>query len=139
MNDPSGYEVELTPPPLADYVRLRRIAGMTAFSEEAAARGLPRSLYGVTVRHDGRAVGMGRVIGDGGCFYVVTDIAVDPAHQRRGLGRRIMAALMAWVRETGAPTANVSLIADKPADKLYAQFGFFDPAPKAIAMEQTLK
>ena len=138
MTDQSAYELSPFPPPVEDYRRLRDIAGMTPFTEEAALRGLPNTLFGVTIRFEGRAVGMGRIIGDGGCFYVVTDIAVDPAHQRRGLGKRIMAALMEWVRATGATSAHVSLIADKPADRLYAQFGFVDPAPEAIAMEQRL-
>ena len=35
---------------------------------------------------------MGRVIGDGGLFFQVVDIAVEPAHQGRGLGKAIVAA-----------------------------------------------
>ncbi|MFD2882298.1 hypothetical protein ACFTAO_51075 [Paenibacillus rhizoplanae] len=31
---------------------------------------------------------MGRVIGDGGCFFQVTDIAVKPSFQGRGLGKK---------------------------------------------------
>jgi len=52
--------------------------------------GLPNSLYAVQFRLDGELIAMGRVIGDGGCFFQIVDIAVDPAHQGQGLGRRIM-------------------------------------------------
>ncbi|WP_373454357.1 hypothetical protein [Cereibacter changlensis] len=27
---------------------------------------------------------MGRLIGDGGCFFQIVDIAVDPSHQGQG-------------------------------------------------------
>jgi GNAT superfamily N-acetyltransferase len=130
------YRLVETTPSVADYRRLRVIAGMTPFSEEAAARGLPNTIYGVHIEFEGKPVGMGRVTGDDGCFFVITDIAVDPAHQRRGLGRQIMTALMDWWRKNAPPSAHISLIADKPADQLYAQFGFVDPGPEAIAMEQ---
>ena len=134
MTDP--YRLVERPPSVEDYCRLRIIAGMTPFSAEAAARGLPNTLYGVHIVFDGKPVGMGRITGDNGCFFVITDIAVNPAHQRRGLGRRIMASLMDWWRTHAPASAHISLIADKPADQLYAQFGFVDPGPEAIAMEQ---
>lgn len=37
------------------------------------------------IEQGNRAVGMGRVIGDGGCFFQIVDIAVDPADQGQGL------------------------------------------------------
>lgn len=36
---------------------------------------------------------MGRIIGDGGTAFQIVDVCVHPAHQGRGLGKRIMAAL----------------------------------------------
>ena len=42
----------------------------------------------------GTAVGMGRVIGDGGGLFQVVDMAVMPEHQRRGLGDAILARLL---------------------------------------------
>jgi ribosomal protein S18 acetylase RimI-like enzyme len=36
---------------------------------------------------------MGRTIGDGGWYLHIADIATDPAHQRRGIGR----AVVAWI------------------------------------------
>lgn len=88
----------------------------------------------MVIEDRGRAIGMGRIIGDGGCFFQITDIAVDPAWQGRGFGKRIMAALMDHVREALPDTAYVSLIADKPADRLYAQYGFADVGPRSIGM-----
>lgn len=109
-----------------DYCRLRADAGMAPRTIEAARRGLPNTLYGVSLLRGGEVVGMGRVIGDGGCFFIVVDIAVTPSLQGQGLGKRIMAALDAWLRANAPTSAVVSLVADGDAKHLYAQFGFVD-------------
>ncbi len=77
---------------------------------------------------------MGRVIGDGGCFYQVCDIAVLPEHQGRGLGKRIMQAISDYIDSEVPESAYVSLIADGKAQDLYAQFGFVHTAPASVGM-----
>jgi GNAT superfamily N-acetyltransferase len=67
---------------------------------------------------------MGRLIGDGGCFAQITDIAVHPDHQRQGLGTQVMAALMGWAEANLPKGCYISLIADPGAENLYAKFGF---------------
>ncbi|MEO1000190.1 MAG: GNAT family N-acetyltransferase, partial [Pseudomonadota bacterium] len=94
--------------------------------------------YGVTLRtQTGEAVAMGRVIGDGALVLQIVDIAVLPSWQGRGLGLRIMAALMERI-VAEAPGAYVSLIADGPARHLYARFGFAPVAPASEGMALTV-
>lgn len=133
-----GYDLDERPPSVEEYVRLRREAGLSGKTPEAARVGLANTWFGVTVRHGGEAVGMGRVIGDGGCFFEVVDIAVQPEHQRRGLGKRIMGALMDHLRAHAPASAHVMLLADGPAHRLYEQFGFRATAPESIGMELRL-
>lgn len=129
------YAVSVEVPEVRDYCRLRRIAGLTPRSEAAARAGLPNTVVGVTVRQGESVVGMGRVIGDGLCYQVV-DIAVDPAHQGRGLGKAIMARLMDELKQLAPAEAYVSLIADGDARHLYVQYGFEPTAPASIGMAQ---
>jgi GNAT superfamily N-acetyltransferase len=133
------YQVEAAVPAVADYLRLRVQSGLSPKSETAALRGLPNSCFAVCVRHQGRTVGMGRVIGDGGCFYQVVDIALEPKHQGRGLGKRIMAALVEWLDAHAGDGAYVSLIADGDARHLYAKFGFVETAPASIGMARVFR
>jgi GNAT superfamily N-acetyltransferase len=77
---------------------------------------------------------MGRITGDGGTAYQLVDIAVLPEHQGKGLGKRIVAALVAWLHANAPRSAYVSLIADGPAKDLYAQYGFKPTAPASIGM-----
>jgi GNAT superfamily N-acetyltransferase len=117
------------------YCRLREQAGMSPKTLEAARKGLPNTLYGVSLTRDNEVIGMGRIIGDGGCFYTVVDIAVAPAYQGRGLGKRIMNALDAWLRQNAEPSAYVTLVADGEARHLYAKYGFVETAPASVNME----
>jgi GNAT superfamily N-acetyltransferase len=130
----SDYGVVARTPSVAEYRDLRRLSGLSEKTAEAAERGLPATLFAVVVEFDGRAIGMGRVIGDGGTAFQLVDIAVLPAHQGRGLGKRIVAALVDWLHASAPETAYVSLIADGPAKDLYAQFGFRPTAPASIGM-----
>lgn len=122
-----------------DYRRLRAVAGLSPKSAEAAARGLPNTIFGVSVLHGEAVVGMGRIIGDGGCFFVVVDIAVEPAHQKRGLGKRIMESLDAWLRANAPVSSNVSLFADGAARHLYAKYGFVEAGPVSVGMDYTVR
>lgn len=121
-------------PSIETYRQLRTAAGLSAKTVEAAARGLPATLFAVQVLLEGEPVGMGRVIGDGGCHYQVVDIAVLPAHQGRGLGKLIMREIQAYLERSVPPSGYVSLIADGTAKHLYAQFGFAEVAPKSVGM-----
>ncbi|PTT78512.1 N-acetyltransferase [Pelomonas sp. HMWF004] len=121
-------------PAVDTYQRLRVASGLSPKSAEAAARGLPNTLFAVQVLCDGEPVGMGRVIGDGGTAFQVVDIAVLPAHQGRGLGKRVMAEIAAWLQAHVPESGYVSLLADLPADALYAGFGFVPTAPRTVGM-----
>jgi len=130
----SRYTVIHATPSVATYQALRIGAGLSPKSTEAAARGLPATLFAVQVLCDGEPVGMGRVIGDSGCFYQVVDIGVLKAHQGRGLGKAIMKEIKAYLEREVPPGGYVSLIADGKASELYAQYGFAPTAPASIGM-----
>ncbi|KAI4097387.1 MAG: hypothetical protein L6R37_006823 [Teloschistes peruensis] len=124
MTLPEGYSISTSIPSVDTYVALRTKSGLTPFAREASARGLPNSLFCVQMMHDGEAIGMGRITGDNGCFFLVTDICVLPAHRNRGLAKAIMAELMKWLRANAPKTGFVGLNADGRANELYRQFGF---------------
>ena len=135
---PDGYALKAETPSDEEYLRLRVAAGLSRKSPEGAAIGLANSWHAVVVRHGGEAVGMGRVIGDGGLFFMVVDIAVEPAHQGRGLGKAIMAALVERLRTSAPSRAHVALIADGEAHRLYAQYGFTLTAPGGVGMQMVI-
>lgn len=134
MSDAGAIELIGSFPDASTYRRLRSETGLSPKSQEAAERGLANTLYGVSLLKAGEVIGMGRVVGDGGTVFVVVDVAVRRDHQGQGLGKRIMAALDAWLRANAPPSAYIMLVADGEARHLYAQFGFADTAPASISM-----
>jgi ribosomal protein S18 acetylase RimI-like enzyme len=124
------------PPALADYLSLRLRAGLSPKTEpqgEAAIRGSWCAVHARDAR--GTTVGMGRVIGDGGWYFHIVDMAVLPEHQRRGIGDAILTALLERIRSAAPPEPYITLLADGPGQRLYARHGFVPTAPQSIGMK----
>lgn len=125
--------VERLPTP-EEFLTLRDAADMARRSRAGVERGLPNSQYGVVIVHDpsGETVGMGRVVGDDGAVFHISDMAVHPAHQHQGLGTAVTGALLDYIEETAPARAYVNLMAD--VDGFYEQFGFKETRPASKGM-----
>ena len=128
------YELVKKTPSVEDYLNIRKntLGEKTRGAGEMAVK---NSWFGVHIKFEGKTVGMGRFIGDGGCSFCITDIAVLPEHQGQGLGTMIMDALMKHYKEFGPKDGYLTLIADGDAKFLYKKFGFEETAPYAVGMK----
>ncbi|MEU4688124.1 GNAT family N-acetyltransferase [Actinoplanes sp. NPDC023714] len=131
-----GYRLADGPPSLDAYLALRTESGLTPPTREQAEAGLAGAWAAVHVIHEdsGEAVGMGRVLGDGGWYFHIIDMAVLPAHQRRGLGDAVLTALLDRIRRDAPPGAYVNLLGDPPGRRLYQRHGFQETAPHSLGM-----
>ncbi|MEI5101129.1 GNAT family N-acetyltransferase [Streptomyces sp. PmtG] len=136
--DTDYYLLRDETPSVQAYLHLRAASGLSPRTVEQATAGLPHTWHAVTVYAEGEPVGMGRVVGDGGCVFQIVDMAVLPAHQGQGLGKRVMAALVDALERRAPAGAYVSLIADGDARFLYEKFGFRDTAPESIGMQRLI-
>lgn len=127
-------------PSVDTYMSLHASTGLTPKTAQAATIGLANTLFSVQIANSSSPttiVGMGRMIGDGGCFFQVVDIAVLPAHQGKGLGKMIMKELKDWMNENVPKSGTVLLFADGRANELYKQFGFVETSgltPSSVGM-----
>jgi ribosomal protein S18 acetylase RimI-like enzyme len=117
-----------------DFVNLRNNTRLSNRKKSSVEKGLPNTWYGVHIKDGDKTIAMGRIVGDGGIIFVVADIAVLPDYQRKGLGKVIMAELMAYYRANAPDDAYCCLMADGPAKHLYKKFGFEETAPASIGM-----
>lgn len=101
---------EIVPPGI--YQSLRIQCGLSPKSDDAVERGLRNSICCVRLVVEDDVVGMGRLIGDGGCFCQVVDVCVLPKFQGRGLGKIIIQNLLDFVRNELPAFCYISLIAD---------------------------
>ena len=116
------YTVIEKVPSAEAFCHLRVAAGMSPRPLEGARAGLPHSCYGVHILWQETPIAMGRIV----------DVAVDPAHQGKGLGRLVMEKLVAWLDANAFDGAYVTLVADVP--ELYAKFGFESVRPESEGM-----
>ncbi len=79
-------------------------------------------------------VGMGRAISDGVSDAYIQDVTVAPDHRRRGIGTRIVEAILARLTADGLDW--IGLIAEEGAGGIYRHLGF-SPMAGAVAMRRT--
>ena len=124
-------------PDIDDYLRLRADTGLTPKTAEQAEPIFENSWLWVHAieKGSGQTVGMGRVIGDSGWCFLITDMATDPAHQRRGIGRAILEELLSEILSSAPDNPYVVLLADALGRPLYRSMGFAETAPHSIGMQ----
>ncbi len=116
------------------YQTLRVTCGLSAKDDESAEIGLRNSIHSIMVVHGEEIIGMGRIIGDGGCFCQVVDICVLPEFQGKGIGKMIMGNITEYIDKHLPASCYVSLIADGDASYLYEKFRFRDTLPVSRGM-----
>jgi GNAT superfamily N-acetyltransferase len=100
-----AYRLVEAPPSVEAYLALRERSGLTPKTRDQAVAALQGSWAACHVVHEagGETVGMGRVLGDGGWYFHIVDMAVLPDHQRRGLGDAILTWLLDRIRTQAPP------------------------------------
>ena len=129
--DAQLYQLFDEPPALEDYLDLRRATGLSPKVEAQAHGPLTNSWFFCHVRHigSGETVAMGRIIGDGGWYFHIADMATLPAHQQRGIGRAVLRRLLEEIDARAPEKPYVTLMADPPGQRMYASMGFVDAHP----------
>lgn len=109
-----------------EFLRLFVSVGWEAPGIRQIERALQNSLATFAAYEDGRAVGMARLIGDGGMSFYIKDFAVRPEYQSHGIGGLLMDKIEGYVRDTIEQDWAVSLelISTKEATGFYEKHGF---------------
>jgi GNAT superfamily N-acetyltransferase len=111
-------------PTIAEHRAMFKAVGWTLYAPAAAEISLRNSLFSVVVERAGTVIGMGRIIGDGGKFFYIQDVAVLPQLQGQGIGTLIMDRLIGWI-ETHAPHEPfVGLFSTQVEQEFYRRYGF---------------
>ncbi|KAJ6115447.1 Acyl-CoA N-acyltransferase [Penicillium sp. IBT 16267x] len=138
---PLGYTIYPGYPSVPQYLHLRSSSGLSPKTSSQAAAVSIGSWFGCYVTFDGmngdqQPIGMGRVIGDGGWYFHIADMAVHPDHQKKGLGNVILKTLLREIKKRAPSDGKpyISLLADEAGRKLYFQNGFVESAPEEMGM-----
>ena len=108
------------------FLELYRSVGWEAPCLDQITMALAHS-FATFCAYDGeQAVGMARLLGDGGMSFYIKDFAVRPEYQGKGVGRMLMEAMeshiTASIRDGWA--VSLELISSKGKEEFYEKFGF---------------
>ena len=93
---------------------------------EQVEKAIENTLATFTAINEEKAVGMVRLIGDGGMSFYIKDFAVVPSYQSKGVGSLLIDALENYIKENIKPgwAVSLELISSKNAVKFYQKHGF---------------
>jgi len=111
-------------PVYVEYEKLRQVAGWVKVDREEVRKGLENSLFSVCAALNNKAIGCGRVVGDGGIYFYIQDVIVLPEFQGKGIGRYIVDAIMEYLREHAYDNSFIGLMAAKGVSAFYEKYGF---------------
>lgn len=113
-------------PTLEEYKEMRRAVNFMVLSDRIASNALNNAFHITTVRDNGRAIGMIRVLSDGSYANFITDVMVIPEYQKRGIGRELMRRTMDHMMSTLEPGETIALylMSATGKEEFYKQFGF---------------
>jgi len=109
-----------------DFVRLRKIVGMTETPLYQAEKALNNGLLTVAAFDNDALVGMGRLVGDGIMYWYIQDVSVLPEYQGKGIGKKIIDKIIEHIDKNSIPETRVTvgLIAAKDKELFYEKLGF---------------
>ncbi|MEN6348423.1 MAG: GNAT family N-acetyltransferase [Syntrophomonas sp.] len=119
-----NFELVNSIPTPDEYVNLRCSAGWALSNPTAMVNGVNNSLYSILARSGQLTVGMGRIIGDGGMFYLIVDILVLPEYQSKGIGSAIIRQLIDWAGANAPCNSRLWLFAAEGREGFYERLGF---------------
>jgi GNAT superfamily N-acetyltransferase len=113
-----------TLPTVAEYVDLRVRAGWGSIDQATASTTIERAAFTISLRYQGRLVGLARVMGDGVLYFFLADLIVDPAFRGGGLGERLMQAVTSHFVACAKPGASITLLPLQGGESFYERFGY---------------
>jgi ribosomal protein S18 acetylase RimI-like enzyme len=111
-------------PSSEEYNKLRGMVGWGIYQNRVIEKSLPNTLYCVCALSDKDTVGMARIIGDAGLVYYIHDVIVIPEYQRQGIGNKMMAMIMTYIRRQANHNTIIGLMAAKGKEPFYERYGF---------------
>ncbi len=110
---------------------LRAVAWRLPDHPDATLQSALATTWNVTARTPtSELIGLARVLDDGALYASIWDVIVRPEYQRQGIGRALMAEVLAHT----ADRYLVSLVSTAAGEALYRQEGFQERDQRSMAM-----
>lgn len=122
-----------------DFISLHTTTGWNAkgiYTYDQLYTAICNSWYSVSIYHHNNLIGYGRIISDGIYQTLICDVMVHPEHQKQGIGKKVMKALLKKCDSEGIKW--VQLFCAKGKQDFYKKLGFISRENEAPGMSMFL-
>ena len=111
-----------------EYMDLRKKVCWVQFPLEEAKACIDNAYMVLCVRDDEKAIGVVRLLWDGGYIAFLSDVIVEAEYQGRGIGRKLVEACLQKLQNDMKPgyKVKITLNSAKGKEPFYEKFGFKD-------------
>lgn len=108
-----------------EYNKLRKSISWNEHSEDRVENAIRGSVFVKKATINGKTIGMARAIGDG-IYYFIVDVIVNPEYQKRGIGKKLIEAIVKEVesRTEKGQKSSINLVSMKGKEEFYEKCGF---------------
>ena len=109
-----------------EYMELRKMVGWMEFPLEEAKNCVENAYMVICVRDDDKAIGVVRLLWDGGYVAFLSDVIVAPEDQKQGIGKKLVESVIQRIKDDMKPGFKVklNLNAAKGKEPFYEKLGF---------------
>ena len=124
-----------------EYMNLRKTVGWVQFPLEEAQICIDNAYMVLCVRDDDKAIGVVRLLWDGGYIAFLSDVIVDPEYQGQGIGRKLVESCIERLKKDMKPGYKVKLTLNsaKGKESFYEKFGFVSRPTDSLGAGMTLR
>jgi GNAT superfamily N-acetyltransferase len=128
-------ELDELSPAKEDFIKLHQTTGWNAkglYTYDQLYTAICNSWYSISIYHNRKLIGFGRIISDGIYQTLICDVMVHPEYQGQGIGKKIIEALLKKCEEEGIKW--VQLFCAKGKQEFYHKLGFIGRESEAPGM-----
>ena len=109
-----------------EYMSLRKLVGWVEFPLEEAQACIDNAYMVMCVRDGEKAIGVVRLLWDGGYIAFLSDVIVDPEYQGQGIGIKLVESCIERLKNDMKPGYKVKMTLNSAKGKelFYEKFGF---------------
>ncbi|AYA75950.1 GNAT family N-acetyltransferase [Bacillus sp. Y1] len=128
-------ELDELSPAKEDFIKLHQTTGWNAkglYTYDQLYTAICNSWYSISIYHNRKLIGFGRIISDGIYQTLICDVMVHPEYQGQGIGKKIIEALLKKCEGEGIKW--VQLFCAKGKQEFYHKLGFISRESEAPGM-----
>lgn len=93
-------------------------------TQEQLELALSKSLYQISIYDNDKPIAMGRLLGDGVYYYMISEVVVIEEYRNKKIGTMVLNKLLEYISNNSSKDTCIYLMSAKNKEEFYKKFGF---------------